>query len=140
MSILGAGALQVIIVLGLTYGIGSARVVRGAVIGIKENAYFQAAQAVGSPPWRTVLRHVLPNVMAPIIFAVFVDLALEAADLRRLPPALPVGMRACGSAGGHAPARGRPYTPPNWRRFGTFGKRIRHSRRRRLRLGSLRTP
>ena len=70
MSILGAGALQVIIVLGLTYGIGSARVVRGAVIGIKENAYFQAAQAVGSPPWRTVLRHVLPNVMAPIIFAV----------------------------------------------------------------------
>ena len=37
------------------------------VIGVKENAYFQAAQAVGSPPWRTVLRHVLPNVLAPII-------------------------------------------------------------------------
>ena len=48
MSILGTGALQIIIVLGLTYGIGSSRVIRGAVIGIKENAYFQAAQAVGS--------------------------------------------------------------------------------------------
>ncbi len=54
-------------VLGLAYGIGSSRVIRGAVIGVKENAYFQAAQAVGSPPWRTVLRHVLPNVLAPII-------------------------------------------------------------------------
>ena len=67
MSILGTGALQIIIVLGLVSGIGSSRVIRGAVIGVKENAYFQAAQAVGSPTWRTVLRHVLPNVMAPII-------------------------------------------------------------------------
>ena len=67
MSILGTGALQVIVVLGLVYGIGSSRVVRGAVIGVKENAYFQAAQAVGSPVWRTSLRHVLPNVMPPII-------------------------------------------------------------------------
>ena len=54
MSILGTGALQIIIVLGLTFGIGSSRVIRGAVISVKENAYFQAAQAVGSPPWRTV--------------------------------------------------------------------------------------
>ena len=67
MSILGTGAPQIVIVLGLTYGVGSSRVVRGAVIGVKENAYFQAAQAVGSPPWRTVLRHVLPNVLAPIV-------------------------------------------------------------------------
>ena len=67
MSILGAGASQIIIVLGLTFGVGSSRVIRGAVIGVRENAYFQAAQAVGSPPWHTVLRHVLPNVLAPII-------------------------------------------------------------------------
>ncbi len=67
MSILGTGTLQIIIVLGLTFGVGSSRVVRGAVIGVKENAYFQAALAVGSPVWRTVLRHVLPNVMPPII-------------------------------------------------------------------------
>ena len=67
MSILGTGALQIIIVLGLTYGIGSSRVIRGAVISVKENAYFEAAQAVGSPSWRMVLRHVLPNVLAPIV-------------------------------------------------------------------------
>ena len=67
MSILGTGAPQIIIVLGLTYGIGSSRVIRGAVIAVKENAYFQAARAVGNPGWRTMLRHVLPNVFAPII-------------------------------------------------------------------------
>ena len=67
MSILGTGTLQVIVILGLVFGIGSSRVVRGAVIAVKENAYFQAAQAVGSRTWQTVLRHVLPNVMPPII-------------------------------------------------------------------------
>ena len=42
------------------------------MIGVKENAYFQAAQAVGSPVWRTVLRHVLPNVMPrPPIIIIF---------------------------------------------------------------------
>ena len=41
--------------------------VRGAVIGIKENDYFQAAQAIGERTFGTLLRHVLPNIMAPII-------------------------------------------------------------------------
>ena len=38
------------------------------LIGVKENACFQAAQAVGSPVWRTVLRHVLPPII--IIFSI----------------------------------------------------------------------
>ena len=67
MSIVGTGVPQIIIVLGLVYGIGNSRVIRGAVISIKENVYFEAAKAVGSPGWRTLLRHVLPNVFAPII-------------------------------------------------------------------------
>ena len=45
----------------------NSRVVCGAVIGIKGNAYFEAAHAIGSPWWRTLLRHVWPNVTAPII-------------------------------------------------------------------------
>ena len=67
MSILGTGVPQIIIVLGLVYGIGNLRVIRSSVIGIKENVYFEAAKAVGNPGWRTMLRHVLPNVLAPII-------------------------------------------------------------------------
>ena len=67
MSIVGQGLIQLIMVLGITGGIGGSRVVRGAVIGIKENDYFQAAEAVGCSKWRILTRHVLPNIMAPII-------------------------------------------------------------------------
>ncbi len=59
MSLVGRGVLpQIIVVLGVTGGIGASRVVRGAVIGVKENIYFQAAEAIGSTRWRTLMRHV----------------------------------------------------------------------------------
>ena len=67
MSIVGRGLLQIIAVLGISGGIGGSRVVRSAVIGVKENAYFQSAEAIGSSRWRTLIRHVLPNIVAPII-------------------------------------------------------------------------
>ena len=48
MSMLGQGALQVIIVLGILGGIGNSRVARSAVMVIKENLYITAAEAIGS--------------------------------------------------------------------------------------------
>ena len=70
MSIAGKGLLQIILVLGISGGIGGSRLLRGAVIGIKENDYFLAARATGSPPWRTLIRHVLPNIM-PVVIIIF---------------------------------------------------------------------
>ena len=70
MSIVGRGVPQIIVVLGIAGGIGGSRLVRGAVIGIKENVYFQAAEAIGSSRWRTLIRHVLPNIM-PVIIIIF---------------------------------------------------------------------
>ena len=67
MSLVGRGVPQIIVVLGVTGGIGGSRVIRGAVIGVKENVYFQAAEAIGSTKWRTLIRHVLPNIAAPMI-------------------------------------------------------------------------
>ena len=67
MSIAGRGMLQIIVVLGVSGGIPASRVVRGAVLAVKENVYFQAAQAIGSSRRRSLLRHVLPNIAAPII-------------------------------------------------------------------------
>ena len=67
MSLVGRGVPQIIVVLGVTGGIGGSRVIRGAVIGVKENAYFQAAEAIGSTKWRILIRHVLPNIAAPVI-------------------------------------------------------------------------
>ena len=67
MVLVGPGMLQVTIVLGVVWGIWYSRVVRGAVIGIKENMYVEAAEAVGCSTSRMLLRHILPNIMAPII-------------------------------------------------------------------------
>ena len=67
MSILGAGLWQVIFVLGLVFGIGGSRIIRGAVISVKENVYIQAAVAIGCPTMRILIRHILPNVTAPVI-------------------------------------------------------------------------
>ena len=70
MSIVGRGLPQIILVLGISGAIGGSRVIRGAVIGIKENVYFQAADAVGSSRLRTFMRHVVPNVL-PIVIIMF---------------------------------------------------------------------
>ncbi len=67
ISVFGPGMLQVILVLGILYGIGQSRIVRGAVIGIRANPYLEAAKVIGCNTRRTSLRHVLPNVAAPII-------------------------------------------------------------------------
>ena len=70
MSITGRGVPQMILVLGISGGIGGSRLLRGAVIGIKENDYFLAARAVGSPTPATLVRHVLPNIM-PVMIIIF---------------------------------------------------------------------
>ena len=70
MSIVGRGIPQIILVLGISGGIGGSRVLRGAVIGNKENDYFLAARAIGSPTTATLMRHVLPNVM-PVVIIIF---------------------------------------------------------------------
>ena len=70
MSIVGRGMLQIIVVLGITGGIVGSRTVRGAVIDIKENTYFHAAESIGSAKWKTFFRHVLPNI-APVVIVIF---------------------------------------------------------------------
>ena len=70
ISVVGQGLLQMIVVLGVAGGIPGSRVLRGAVIGIKESAYFQAAEAAGSSKWTTLLRHVLPNTI-PLMIIIF---------------------------------------------------------------------
>jgi len=67
MSVIGVGMWQVTIVLGLQIGITGSRIVRGATISVKENAYIQAAVAIGCPTRRILTWHILPNIMAPII-------------------------------------------------------------------------
>ena len=97
MSVVGRGVLQIILVLGISGGIGSgSRVVRSAVIAIKEHVYFEAGDAVGSSKWRTLIRHVLPNIAPPVIIIFSISVGgyiLSAASLSflgfGLPPDVP---------------------------------------------------
>ena len=74
MSLLGQGMVQMIVVLGAFTGIGNIRTVRGVVLSIRQNAYVEAARAVGCPTWRILLRHVVPQVWPPIIVVFTVSL------------------------------------------------------------------
>ena len=87
-------------VLGITGGIGSSRVARGAVIGIKENDYFLAARAVGTPTSQILVRHVLPNIMAPILIIFSINIGgviIAEASLSFLGYGLPVEIPSWGS-------------------------------------------
>ena len=109
MSIAGRGLPQMILVLGISGGIGSSRVVRGAVIGVKEKVYFQAAEATGSSKWRTLIRHVLPNIAAPVIIIFSVNIGgviISEASLSFLGFGLPVEFP---SWGGMLSREGRKY-------------------------------
>ena len=67
ISLIKPGLWQVIIVLGISNGIGNTRMLRSLVIGIKENMYINSAEALGAPTGKIIFEHILPNILAPII-------------------------------------------------------------------------
>ena len=96
MSIVGKGLPQIIVVLGVAGGIGGSRVIRSAVIAIKENDYFLAARAVGTPTSQILNHHVLPNIMAPVIIIFSINIGGVIMSLASLgflgyglPPSIP---------------------------------------------------
>ena len=100
MSIVGRGLVQLILVLGISGGIGGSRLVRGAVIDIKENAYFQAAEVIGASKWRTFIGHVLPNIMPVVIIVFSINVGgviISEASLSFLGFGLPVGVPSWGA-------------------------------------------
>jgi peptide/nickel transport system permease protein len=64
---LGKGFWQIFIAVGLTMWVSVARVVRGQVLALREMEYIQAAKALGLKNMRIIIRHILPNVLGPLI-------------------------------------------------------------------------
>jgi peptide/nickel transport system permease protein len=92
--ILGPSVTNVVIALAISRVPTQARVVRGTALSVKENDYVQAARAVGVQDQRVLLRHILPNCMAPVIVlgtlevatAIIVEAALSFLGLGTQPP------------------------------------------------------
>jgi len=64
---LGRGFWQVFVAVGLTMWVEVARVVRGQILSIREKEYIEAARAMGFSNSRIIRKHVLPNVVSPVI-------------------------------------------------------------------------
>ncbi len=70
MSIIGPGMVQILLVLGISGGISSARFKRSLVFAIRENMYIYASEAIGARPGRVMWAHILPNIM-PMVIVIF---------------------------------------------------------------------
>ena len=67
--------LLIVFVIGITSWMQTARIVRGDVLALKEREFVLAAKSVGTPARRIITRHVLPNVLSPIMVSATLGVA-----------------------------------------------------------------
>ena len=75
IGIVGPSLATIIVVIGVSSWVIYARIVRGAVLSLREREFVQAALALGSGDGRVVLRHILPNVLTPWLVVATLDMA-----------------------------------------------------------------
>jgi peptide/nickel transport system permease protein len=75
-GLLGPSLTNAMLAIGVVYSPTFARVARGAVLTVKNEAYIEAAHVVGGKQRHIILRHVLPNILAPLIVLATLSLSL----------------------------------------------------------------
>jgi len=75
VAALGASTVNVVIAVGIGTIPVYARVARGAVLSIKRDAYIDAGRVIGCSTWRLIVRHILPNIVAPIVVLATIGVA-----------------------------------------------------------------
>ena len=96
----GPGLKASVLAIGLINWAGFARIVRGEVLSMREREYIQAAQAIGVGDGRILVRHILPNVLAPalvmgsyyVALAIIVEAGLSFIGLGAQPPLPSLGV------------------------------------------------
>jgi peptide/nickel transport system permease protein len=94
-AFLGPALTNAMIAIGVTAAPIFIRVSRAATIDAATNDYVEAARALGNPPWRVALRHVLPNIVPPVLVqatlaiatAIIAEASLSFLGLGQQPPA-----------------------------------------------------
>lgn len=66
----GGGFGMVVFALSVTSWVGMARLVRGQVLSLREKEFIEAARSMGAKQWHVVFRHILPNILSPLLVAV----------------------------------------------------------------------
>ena len=75
MAIRGPSLLNIFVALGITGWPGLARLVRGQALTLRGREYVEAARALGVPSGQIIFRHLLPNLLSPIVVAATIDIA-----------------------------------------------------------------
>jgi peptide/nickel transport system permease protein len=94
VALFGPSLLNTMLVIGLTSWMGTARLVRGQFLSLREKEFVEAARCIGVPAWRIISRHLLPNTMAVIIVqatlfmsqAILIESSLSYLGLGAQPP------------------------------------------------------
>src|SRR5215471_12809803 len=75
VAFLGPGIFNLILALCIGGWVGYARLVRAQVLAVKEREFVEAARALGASNWRIVTRHILPNIIQPVIVQAAIGMA-----------------------------------------------------------------
>ena len=113
LYVLGAGMWKVILVLAVTRWMVFARVTRSLVLSLREEVFVEAAQTVGCSDHRILFRHILPNLLSPLLVLVTLEVAtmiLTEASLSFLG----LGIQPPQSSWGLMLAQGRSYVTTAW--------------------------
>ena len=94
-AFLGPALTNAMIAIGITAAPVFARVARGTTLSVAALEYVEAARSIGNPPWRVALRHVVPNILPPVLVqgtlaiaaAIIAEASLSFLGLGQQPPA-----------------------------------------------------
>jgi len=75
VALLPPSIYNIMIVIGMTSWMGTARFVRAEFLSLRERDFVTAAQALGLPEWRIIFRHMVPNALAPVLVSASIDVA-----------------------------------------------------------------
>lgn len=75
VAFLGPGIFNLILALCIGGWVGYARLVRAQVLAVKEREFIEAARALGATDWRILTRHILPNIIQPVIVQAAIGMA-----------------------------------------------------------------
>jgi peptide/nickel transport system permease protein len=75
VALLPPSIYNIMIVIGMTSWMNTARFVRAEFLSLRERDFVIAAQALGLPEWRIIFRHMVPNAMAPVLVSASIDVA-----------------------------------------------------------------
>jgi peptide/nickel transport system permease protein len=75
VALLPPSIYNIMIVIGMTSWMSTARFVRAEFLSLRERDFVTAAHALGLPEWRIIFRHMVPNAMAPVLVSASIDVA-----------------------------------------------------------------